>query len=108
MVEPEDFVLHVNDYSNDTRKWVSLRLGLGRFVRLRPALCVRPELGVLCVQTELSVLCVYPGRTTRPGHINFNTPMASGDSPPICTSFPRPKTSVRMSFVMATQPPDVL
>ena len=47
------------------------------------------------------------GRTTRLGHINFNTPTATGGSPTIFTSRPAPKTSVRMAFVIATHPPGV-
>ena len=48
------------------------------------------------------------GRITRLGHINFNTPPATGGSPTIFTSRPAPTTSVRTALAMATHPPGVL
>ena len=39
--------------------------------------------------------------------ISFSTPIATAGSPTIFTSRPAPRTSVRMSFVMATHPPGV-
>src|SRR5262245_42572989 len=41
-------------------------------------------------------------------NIKRNTPAASRGKPAIFASCPAPKTSVRMSFVIATHPPDVL
>ena len=74
--------------------------------RTVPARGSRP--GARALYSTSSLETSFSGRTTRLGHINFNTPTATGGSPTIFTSRPAPKTSVRMAFVMATHPPGVL
>ena len=80
-----------------------VRLGLTQ----RPA-ASRESRGRISIRPDSTYLGMFSGRITRVGHINFNTPTATGGSPTIFTSRPAPKTSVRMALVMATHPPAVL